>query len=218
MRAAGQSDHVLHRPAPAERGPAQAQRVRHKEAVRVRLVSAAPEAVVHRGTGRGGRHGAAVERAGRGPDGLRRGRRRRRRRNRGRRRRRFRLGRRRRRRAQRQARADVHIRGGHSGHGPAGQPARRPGLHRRLHHVVQQGGELSDAQRVREQPDSRDAGDHGPEGPPVVVGQTGGRGHAQGRQVASGGRAQQQAHHGHRRGFRVTRHPSRPHYYYYSYV
>jgi len=68
---------------------------------------------------------------------------------------------------------------------------------------VQQGGELPDAERVREQPDRRDAGHHGPERPQVVTGQTGGRGDAQGRQVAAGGRTQQQDDHGHRRGIRV---------------
>lgn len=194
MRVARQPDHVLHRPAPAERGPAQAQRVGHQEAVRVGLVSAAPASVVHRrarGSGRRRTAARAPLHAGRWrrADGLQQrqrwrrkrqrrhgdsGRRRRRNRKRGRRRHRH-------RRAQRQARADVHFRGGHRGHGPARQPAGRPRLHRRLHHVVQQGGELSDAQRVREQPDRRDAGDHGPEGPALVAGQTGGGGHAQGR-------------------------------------
>lgn len=177
MRVARQSDHVLHRPAPAERGPAQAQRVRHEEAVRVRLVPPAAQAVVHRRARGGGGDGTAAEPAGR--------RRADRRRHRGRRHRRRDRGRRR---AERQARADVHLRGGHRGHGPAGQSARRPRLHRRLHHVVQQGGELPDAQRVREQPDRRDAGHHGQEGQTVVAGQAGGRGYAQGRQVATGGR------------------------------
>jgi len=201
VRVARQPDHVLHRPAPAERSPAQAQRVGHEEAVRVGLVSAAPEAVVHRRARGSGGDGTAAEYAGR------RARRQRRRFgvDDGRGRKRWQWWQRRRgRRTQRQARADLHLRGGHRRHGSARQPARRPRLHRRLHHVVQQGGELPDAERVREQPDRRDAGHHGPEGPQVVTGQTGGRGDAQGRQVAAGRRTQQQDDHCHRRGVRVT--------------
>lgn len=98
----------------------------------------------------------------------------------------------------------MHLRRGYRRHGSARQPARRPRLHRRLHHVVQQSGKLFDAERVREQPDRRNAGHHGPEGPKVVFGQTGGRGDTQGRKVAAGRRTQQQDDHSHRRGVRVN--------------
>lgn len=126
MRAARQPNHVLHRPAPTERGPAQAQRVRHEEALRVGLMPTAPEAVIHGGARGSGGGGAAVESAGRRADQRRQWRRR------------DDDGRRWRRRwAQRQTRADVYLRRRHRRHGPAGQPTGRPRLYRRLHHFVQ---------------------------------------------------------------------------------
>ena len=78
---------------------------------------------------------------------------------------------------------------------------------RRLHNVVQQGGELFDAVRVREQPHSWDARDPGQEGEEVVAGQAPGGGEPLEGQVEAPLQpsSDQQDHHSHRRGIAIVR-------------
>lgn len=64
----------------------------------------------------------------------------------------------RRERAQEQAGAHLYIRGGHRGHGPSRRPAGGARVPGRLHHLVRQGGELPDDERVREQPGQAERG------------------------------------------------------------